>query len=106
MGFTADFRLDDTSLFHSDQIDEPLAWSGTSNPEIDRLLEVLSASLDREEALSLWAEYQQAIMAEQPYTYFYFPDRLDGVNGGVKGVVMDVRGDWLNIREWYLDPSG
>ena len=35
----------------------------------------------------------------------YPPDRLDGVNHRVKGVVMYARGDWLNIREWSLDPT-
>jgi hypothetical protein len=27
------------------------------------------------------------------------------VNKRVRGAVMDVRGDWANIKDWYLDPA-
>ena len=105
MGWVVEFKLDDMDLFHSERINQPYAWSGTSNPEIDSLLEALSLVVDRDEAIALWAEYQQVLMEEQPYTFFYFPDRLDGVNRRVKNVEMDARGDWLNIRSWYIDPA-
>jgi peptide/nickel transport system substrate-binding protein len=105
MAWVVEFKLDDTDLFHSERIDQPYAWSGTQNPEIDRLLEALSRATDRAEARDLWREYQVAMMQEQPYTYFYFPDRLAGVNRRVRGIEMDARGEWLNIREWYLDPA-
>ncbi len=105
MGWVVEYKLDDTDLFHSERIDQPYAWSGTRNPEIDRLLEELSRVVDRDEARALWNEYQRVIMEEQPYTFFYFPDRMDGVNRRVMGEVMDTRGDWLNIRQWYLDPA-
>jgi peptide/nickel transport system substrate-binding protein len=105
MGWGSEFKLDDTDLFHSERIDQPYAWSGTQNTEIDRLLEALSVTTGRAEAKALWAEYQNAIIREQPYTFLYFPDRLDGVNKRVRNVVMDARGDWLNIKDWYLDPG-
>jgi ABC-type transport system substrate-binding protein len=105
IGWVVDFKLDDLDLFHSERIDQPYAWSGTQNQEIDDLLEELSRTVDRDEARSLWAEYQRAIVEEQPYTYFYFPDRLDGINNRVRDLEMDVRGEWLNIRHWYIDPA-
>ena len=106
MGFTVEYRIDDSSLFHSERLDEPFAWSGTANPEIDRLLEELSAATDREDARGLWREYQRAMTEEQPYNYMYFPDRLVGVNERVRGEIMDARGEWQNIRQWHLDPEG
>jgi peptide/nickel transport system substrate-binding protein len=105
MGWVTEFKLDDTDLFHSERIDQPYAWSGTQNAEIDRLLEALSTTADREAAKPLWEEYQEAIWEEQPYTFFYFPDRLDGVNKRLHGVEMDARGEWLNIKDWYIDPA-
>ncbi|MBM4183278.1 MAG: hypothetical protein FJ207_03530 [Gemmatimonadetes bacterium] len=105
MGWVTEFKLNDMDLFHSARIDQPYAWVGTHNPEIDRLLEQLSVTVDREEAKEVWREYQAAIVEEQPYTYFYFPDRLDGVNRRVRGAVMDARGEWLNIKDWYIDPA-
>lgn len=105
MGWVVEFKLDDTDLFHSDRIDQPFAWSGTNNPEIDRLLVELKGTVDRAEARALWDEYQSVLVEEQPYTFFYFRQRLDGVNRRVQNAVMDARGEWTNIREWYIDPA-
>lgn len=105
MGWVTEFKLDDSDLFHSERIDQPYAWSGTRNSELDELLDQLSLAVDREEALALWRRYQAVLIQEQPYTFFYFPDRLDGVNRRVQGVEMDARGEWVNIKDWYLDPA-
>jgi peptide/nickel transport system substrate-binding protein len=105
MGWVVEFKLNDMDLFHSGRIDQPYAWSGTRNPEMDRLLEELSLVVDRDEARELWREYQAVLVEEQPYTFFYFPDRLDGVNRRVRDVVMDARGEWINIKDWHLDPA-
>ncbi len=105
MGWVVEFKLTDIDLFHSDRIDQPYAWSGTRNPELDRLLDALSVTVDRDEARALWTEYQNALIQEQPYTFFYFPDRLEGVNRRVRNVEMDARGEWLNIKNWYIDSA-
>ena len=105
MGWVTEFRLDDTDLFHSGRIDEPYAWSGTQNPELDRLLDALAVTTDRDVAAPLWAEYQEELIAEQPYTFFYFAERLDGWNRRMRGIAMDQRGEWVNLREWYIDPA-
>lgn len=105
MGWVVEFKLDDTDLFHSDRIDQPYAWAGTDNLEIDRLLDELSRTVDRDEARELWVEYQNTVIEEQPYTFFYFPDRLIGATDRMENVEMDARGVWLNAREWYIDPE-
>ncbi len=105
IAWVAEFRLDDLDLFHSERIDQPFAWSGTRNPEMDRLLVELGLTVDRNEARSLWSEYQKVLIEEQPYTFFYFPDRLDGVSRRLQGVAMDARGEWVNVKDWYLDPA-
>jgi peptide/nickel transport system substrate-binding protein len=99
------FRLDHTDRFHSASSGEPWAYAGTNNPQIDELLEKLSTTVDREEARPMWAEYQRVIAQEAPYTYFYFPDGLAGVNKRLKGVIMDARGELVSIRDWYIDPA-
>jgi len=105
MAWFTEYRVDDSGLFHSDNINGPWAFSGTQNPEIDRLLDELSGEMDRDAAMPLWAEYQRTVNEEQPYTYFYFPRRINGVNKRLHNVEMDARGEWLNIRNWYLDPA-
>jgi len=105
IGWVADFKLDDTDLFHSARLNQPYAWSGTQNPKLDTLLERLSLTVDRDQAKPIWDEYQAVLAEEQPYMYFYFPDRLDGVNNRVKDLEMDARGEWFSVRHWYLDPA-
>jgi peptide/nickel transport system substrate-binding protein len=105
MGWVTEFALTDMDLFHSARIDQPYAWVGTNNPEIDRLLDALSTTVDRADALTLWREYQAVLVEEQPYTFFYYPDRTDGINKRLRGVVMDARGEWLNIKDWHIDPA-
>jgi len=102
MGWIVEYKLDDTDLFHSDNISETYAWSGTQRPDIDRFLEELPLVVDREEAKPIWSEYQELLVDEQPYTFFFFDDRLDGINKRLRGVEMDARGEWLNIKDWWI----
>jgi len=102
MGWAGEFKLDDTDLFHSGSRSGPYAWSGTQRPDIDRLLDELPLVIDREDARPLWAQYQELLVDEQPYTFFYFLDRLDGVSTRLQDVEMDARGEWLNIKDWWI----
>jgi peptide/nickel transport system substrate-binding protein len=101
ISFDAEFRQDDSDLFHSTS-DGLYAFSGTKDPELDRLLDTLQLMTDREEALPYWREYQDRLIQVQPYTFLYFAERLDAVNRRLRNVVMDTRGEWLNIREWWI----
>lgn len=105
MAWVTEFRIDDTDLFRSDRADQPFAFAGIQSPELDRILRALRETMDREAALPLWREYQEVLREEQPYTFLYFPDRLDGVNRRIQGAVMDARGDLVNLPEWWIDPD-
>lgn len=105
IGWVTEFRVDDTDLFHSGRVNEAYAYSGTQNPTLDRLMEELPLIVDREEALPKWRQYQYELIREQPYTFVYFQDRLDGINTRVRDVRMDARGEWLNIKDWWIDPA-
>lgn len=102
LGFTADFRVDDTSLLHSSARDQPLGFAGMDDPELDRIIEALPRALHRDEALSLWRAYEERLRELQPFTYIYFAERAVGVHGAVGGIRMDARGEWVSIRDWHL----
>ncbi|MDT8367997.1 MAG: ABC transporter substrate-binding protein [Longimicrobiales bacterium] len=104
LGWVTEFKVDDTDLFASHRSEGPYAFSGTRNPEIDRLLDTLQKIPDRTAALPLWHEYQRVLNAEQPYTFLYYRDRLVGVNKRLRGVRMDPRGEWVSLHEWWIDP--
>lgn len=105
MAWVPEFWIDDTALFHSSMADRPYGWTGLSDPELDALLEGLVEARDREEEEELWEAYQYRILELQPFTYVYFRDRLAGVNRRLQGVDMDVRGEWVNVTRWWIDPD-
>jgi hypothetical protein len=72
---------------------------------LDRFLDTLQLITDRDAAKPLWLDYQLRQMELHPYTFLYSPERQNAVNRRVHGVVMDVRGDWQNIREWWIPPE-
>lgn len=106
LGWVTEFKVDDTDLFSSERADGPYAFSGTNNAELDDVLGRLQTILDRDEALPVWYEYQRVLNEEHPYTFLFNADRLAGVNERVQGVSMDVRGEWLNIKDWWIEPAG
>jgi peptide/nickel transport system substrate-binding protein len=103
--FETGFRIDDRDLFHSEVVEGPWAFSGTRDPELDRYLDTLQLIPDREEALILWRAYQLRLMELQPYTFLYSAYRRNGLNQRLKGVVMDTRGDWATLRDWWISPQ-
>ena len=102
MGWVVEYKLDDTDLLHSRNFSGTYAFSGTLRPDIDSLLDQLPLVVDRTEAKPLWRQYQELLVDEQPYTFFFFPDRLDGVSKRLRGVEMDNRGEWQNIKDWWV----
>jgi peptide/nickel transport system substrate-binding protein len=106
LAWVGEFRVDDTGLFHTDFVDGPSAYSGTRNPELDRLLDTLGLITDREAARPYWAQYEEVLAQEQPYTFLYFLDRLMGVRDDVQGMVLDARGEWVNVKDWWVRRPG
>ena len=102
MGWVVEYKLDDTDLFHSSNLSNTYGYSGTQRPDMDELMERLPLVVDRDEAKPLWTEYQELLVDEQPYMFFYFPDRLDGVSKRLRGVEMDSRGEWLSVKDWWI----
>ena len=105
LSWVTEFKLDDTDLFHSDRVDLPYAFSGTRDARLDAYLDSLARVTDRDQAATLWREYQAYLSDVHPYTFFYFPDRLAGVNRRLENVVMDARGEWVNIAQWSIAPG-
>jgi peptide/nickel transport system substrate-binding protein len=105
LSWAHEFKVDDADLFHSARVDAPYQWSGIRSPTLDRYLDTLQLVLDRDQARPLWREYQRALIQEQPYTFLYYPAHLNGVRNTLRNVEMDERGSWVNVREWWVEPS-
>jgi peptide/nickel transport system substrate-binding protein len=102
LSWVAEFKVDDHDLFHSSKVDQPYAWAGIQDPELDLLLDTLQLVVERDEAVPLWRDYQLRLVELQPFTYFFFPRRLAGVNRRLQGAGMDARGEWVNVARWWV----
>ena len=100
--WAVEFKLDETDLHHSGRMEGPFAWSGTRVPELDAVLDTLPLVTDREVARRFWERYQALLVEYQPYTYLFFRERLVGRNRRLRDVEMDVRGEWINVKEWWI----
>jgi ABC-type transport system substrate-binding protein len=105
LGWESEFRQEDRDLFHSQAINGPLAFAGLQDPELDRYLDTLQLIPDRQEAREVWRKYQNRLVELQPFTFLYFQDRQHGVRTRLRDVEMDVRGEWQNLREWWIAPG-
>ena len=105
MSWISDFKLDDRDLFLSSRVDGPFAFSGTQNAQMDRLLDTLQLVPDRTRAKPLWVEYARLQREEQPYLFLYYETGLVGMRRALRGTDMDARGEWVNVRRWWLDPE-
>ena len=50
----------------------------------------------------MWYEGQRLLAEEQPFTFLFRPERLVGVNTRIPDVVMDIRGEWVNVKDWWI----
>jgi peptide/nickel transport system substrate-binding protein len=106
LSWLPEFNLDEHDLFHSRMLDHPYQWAGMDDPRIDRLVDALRTETDRNRARELWREYQELIVELQPSTYFFHAERLVGMNRRLQGAVMDVRGEWVSLRDWWIPEEG
>jgi peptide/nickel transport system substrate-binding protein len=103
MGWLPEFEMDESGFFHSEKINEPLAWAGLQDEALDALMDAISDAPTKEDAVPLWAAFQQRIAELQPFTYLYYQERLDGVSNRMAQIPMDARGEWAQIMEWRIE---
>ena len=105
VGWITEFRIDDSDLFSCKKMDEPFQWVGYCNPQTETLLDALPKIADRTTAKPLWIQYQRQISQDQPFTFLYFIDRLEGVRNRLRNVHPDARGDWVGAKDWWILPG-
>jgi peptide/nickel transport system substrate-binding protein len=105
IGWTTEFRIDDTDLFSCSKLNDPFQWVGYCNPRTDVLLDTLPKIADRAAAKPLWAQYQRQIAQDQPLTFLYFSERLEGVSNRLRNVHPDARGDFVGVKDWWILPN-
>ena len=106
IGWARDVPLNDSDLWACDQVGQPFQFTSYCNPELDPVLDSIPLTADRARLRSLIGRYRDLIVADQPYTFLYYVERVDLHRARVHGVEMDSRGDWVGVARWWVDDSG
>ena len=91
--------------FHTRAIDQSYNYGSYSNPEVDLLIEQVSAKLDPFEAEPLLHRLQSIIHQEQPMLFLWEPTRLVAVRSEVNDVEPNMLSIYFNLREWSKEGS-
>lgn len=95
-------RLDLRGLFHSAALEEGLQVAGYARPAVDSLLDRIETVVSRDSSAALWAEVQERIAEDQPWTFLYFGTELILVRDRLQGVEADLRGPLASAPRWWV----
>jgi peptide/nickel transport system substrate-binding protein len=101
-GWSVGLKVDLTTMWHSESINDKFNYVSYSNPRVDELIEVAKREMDRSKAKLLWDEAQRLIVDDQPYTFLYIPEQVNGIHKRFRDVQMDTRGSFIQPEKWWV----
>ncbi len=90
------------ALFHSRlaKVDQSTNRSAVNIPALDRLIDQASAATDENQARGVWGQMTEVLEREQPVTFVYWLNETAAAHNNIGNIVMDQRGELVNIAEW------
>lgn len=85
--------------------DSPYNIVSYDDPATQQLFERALAQPTEEAAAPIWREAARALFEDQPYTWLYYMDQVDGINERVRGVLVNTFGPYQNAWEWWIPRS-
>lgn len=89
-------------IWGSDFENRPFNSSAFQHGELDSVINKLGKPLPESENLALWKQYQKILHEEQPRTFLYYYDELEGFSNRVKNVEVNLLSTLYNAYEWEL----
>lgn len=120
LGWGLGYDFDQYGIWHSSQTHpEELNFIGYSNPEVDHLLTDLRQEYERPEIITIAAQLQKTIYADQPYLFLFVPEgtsvmwkgsyriRRPGPKTGewIDSPVTMTKAGWTYDMEWFYRPG-
>jgi peptide/nickel transport system substrate-binding protein len=72
------------------------------NPRVTQLFGQARAQPTEELATPYWRAAAEQIARDQPYTWLYYFDQIDGVNNRLQNIKIDTYGAYQNAWEWWV----
>jgi len=89
-------------IWGSDFAKRPFNSSAFQNARLDSVVQELTGPLRKERELELWKNYQQILHDEQPRTFLYYYDELEGFNRRLGDVRPNMFATLANLYEWKV----
>jgi peptide/nickel transport system substrate-binding protein len=91
-----------TPLFGKDSPQNIILYK---NPEAWALFEKALSAPTQEAAAPYWKQAAALIARDQPYTWLYYLDQVDGVQDRLKNTKVDTYSPYNNLWEWWIPAS-
>jgi len=103
LGWSLSLSPDPYLLWHSDN-DKPGAFNfiGYHNVHVDRLIEKMQSTVERQELSRVQQEIFSAIVADDPYLFLYIPNSITVVDRAISNIEPTINGIWHNYIEWEI----
>ena len=89
-------------IWGSDFAHRPFNSAAFQNKELDTIIAELSSPLPKERSLALWKSYQKILHDEQPRSFLYYYDELEGFNRRIKNSDVNLIATLYNAWEWSV----
>ncbi len=90
-------------IWGSDFVRSPFNSSAFQHQRLDEVIAKLNTPLENSESTKLWHEYQKILHEEQPRTFLYYFDELEGFNKRIKNVEVNMLAVLYNAFDWELN---
>ncbi len=87
-------------IWGSDFAQRPFNSSAFQNKELDTIIAALSSPLSKERQVALWKSYQKILHEEQPRSFLYYYDELEGFSSRIKNADVNLLSTLYNAFEW------
>lgn len=101
-GWSVGLKMDMTTIWHTESINDKFNFVSYSNPEFDRLNDAAIFEMDEEKARKMWWRAQEMIVEDQPYTFLYTPRDINFVHQRFQNVQMKTVGWSYNLEQWWV----
>ena len=99
-------KVDEKPTFHSlSRGYDGYNWVDYANPRIDEIIDKARIMSDFAAAKPLWAEFQQILHKEQPYTFVAEPKQLNAYAKTIRNVMSAAVSPYYNLEEWWLEAA-
>lgn len=103
IGLMSATKVDPLPAWHSSMVGpDGFNLSCYQSPVVDDLIDRARLIAEPQQAMPLWAEFQERIVDDAPATFLWVPDRVVGVDKRLKGYRFSPVSTFFNVSEWHF----